>query len=93
MPGDNVELDCELVFDLAVEVGSRFTLREANKTSQLAFYSTAPPLLTAIRSSSRDWCCHKDPRVILKLCYVARSVWGDNLTDVILFYIYLHNFA
>lgn len=32
MPGDNVELDCELVFDLAVEVGSRFTLREANKT-------------------------------------------------------------
>ncbi|KIK71075.1 hypothetical protein GYMLUDRAFT_975755 [Collybiopsis luxurians FD-317 M1] len=32
MPGDNVELDCELIFDLAVEVGSRFTLREANKT-------------------------------------------------------------
>jgi elongation factor Tu len=32
MPGDNVELDCELYFDLAVEVGSRFTLREANKT-------------------------------------------------------------
>ncbi|KAF9270286.1 translation elongation factor Tu [Marasmius fiardii PR-910] len=31
MPGDNVELDCELVHDLAVEVGSRFTLREANK--------------------------------------------------------------
>lgn len=34
MPGDNVELDCELIFDLAVEVGSRFTLREANKTSE-----------------------------------------------------------
>ncbi|KAE9411040.1 translation elongation factor Tu [Gymnopus androsaceus JB14] len=32
MPGDNVELDCELYFDLAVEVGSRFTLREANRT-------------------------------------------------------------
>ncbi|KAG7099286.1 translation elongation factor Tu [Marasmius oreades] len=31
MPGDNVELDCELVHDLAVEVGSRFTLREAHK--------------------------------------------------------------
>ncbi|KAK7463653.1 translation elongation factor Tu [Stygiomarasmius scandens] len=32
MPGDNVELDCELYYDLALEVGSRFTLREANKT-------------------------------------------------------------
>ncbi|KAF5374833.1 hypothetical protein D9758_000211 [Tetrapyrgos nigripes] len=32
MPGDNVELDCELYFDLALEVGSRFTLREANRT-------------------------------------------------------------
>ncbi|KAJ8084085.1 translation elongation factor Tu [Marasmius tenuissimus] len=31
MPGDNVELDCELYHDLAVEVGSRFTLRESGK--------------------------------------------------------------
>ncbi|KAL0580381.1 translation elongation factor Tu [Marasmius crinis-equi] len=31
MPGDNVELDCELIHDLAVEVGSRFTLRESGK--------------------------------------------------------------
>ncbi|KAK7058903.1 translation elongation factor Tu [Paramarasmius palmivorus] len=32
MPGDNVELDCELYHDLAMDVGSRFTLREAHKT-------------------------------------------------------------
>ncbi|THV04874.1 translation elongation factor Tu [Dendrothele bispora CBS 962.96] len=32
MPGDNVELDCELIHDLALEVGSRFTLREGNRT-------------------------------------------------------------
>ncbi|KAF9531990.1 elongation factor Tu GTP binding domain-containing protein [Crepidotus variabilis] len=32
MPGDNVEMICDLVFDVALEVGTRFTLREANKT-------------------------------------------------------------
>jgi len=32
MPGDNVELVCELVHDVAADVGTRFTLREGNKT-------------------------------------------------------------
>ncbi|EAU93042.2 elongation factor Tu [Coprinopsis cinerea okayama7 len=32
MPGDNVEMVCDLVFDVALEEGTRFTLREANKT-------------------------------------------------------------
>ncbi|TFK41094.1 elongation factor Tu [Crucibulum laeve] len=32
MPGDNVEMVCSLVFDVALEVGTRFTLRESNKT-------------------------------------------------------------
>ncbi|KAF8633660.1 hypothetical protein AX15_001309 [Amanita polypyramis BW_CC] len=32
MPGDNVEMVCDLIFDLAVDIGSRFTLREGNKT-------------------------------------------------------------
>ncbi|KAF8350001.1 P-loop containing nucleoside triphosphate hydrolase protein [Amanita rubescens] len=32
MPGDNVEMVCDLHFDLALDVGSRFTLREGNKT-------------------------------------------------------------
>jgi len=32
MPGDNVELVCELVHDVAAEVGTRFTLREGGKT-------------------------------------------------------------
>ncbi|KIK06929.1 hypothetical protein K443DRAFT_232408 [Laccaria amethystina LaAM-08-1] len=32
MPGDNVELVCTLYFDVALEEGTRFTLREAHKT-------------------------------------------------------------
>ncbi|KAK0208285.1 elongation factor Tu GTP binding domain-containing protein [Desarmillaria ectypa] len=32
MPGDNVELECNLHSSLAIEVGSRFTLREGHKT-------------------------------------------------------------
>ncbi|ETW87283.1 hypothetical protein HETIRDRAFT_59322 [Heterobasidion irregulare TC 32-1] len=32
MPGDNVEMICDLVHDVAAEVGSRFTLREGGKT-------------------------------------------------------------
>ncbi|KAG6842597.1 translation elongation factor Tu [Blastosporella zonata] len=32
MPGDNVELVCDLHFDVAAEVGGRFTLREGGRT-------------------------------------------------------------
>ncbi|GBE77895.1 translation elongation factor Tu [Sparassis latifolia] len=32
MPGDNVEMVCQLVHDVAAEVGTRFTLREGGKT-------------------------------------------------------------
>ncbi|GAB00017.1 uncharacterized protein L969DRAFT_53792 [Mixia osmundae IAM 14324] len=32
MPGENVEATCELVHDVAIEEGSRFTLREGGKT-------------------------------------------------------------
>jgi len=32
MPGDNIELACELVHNVAAEVGTRFTLREGGKT-------------------------------------------------------------
>lgn len=34
MPGDNVEMVGELVHDVALEEGSRFTLREGGKTSE-----------------------------------------------------------
>jgi len=34
MPGDNVELVGDLVHDVALELGSRFTLREGGKTSE-----------------------------------------------------------
>lgn len=44
MPGDNVEMVCELVHDVAAEAGSRFTLREGGKTSKLYIYSTSPKL-------------------------------------------------
>ncbi|KAH8550278.1 elongation factor Tu [Umbelopsis sp. PMI_123] len=32
MPGDNVTMDCELVHDIALEEGQRFTVREGGKT-------------------------------------------------------------
>lgn len=32
MPGDNVEMQCELVHDVALEDGQRFTIREGGKT-------------------------------------------------------------
>jgi elongation factor Tu len=32
MPGDNVEMIGELVHDIALEAGSRFTLREGGRT-------------------------------------------------------------
>ena len=35
MPGDNLELVCDLVHDVPAEIGSRFTLREGNRTSKL----------------------------------------------------------
>ena len=41
MPGDNVEMVCTLVFDVALEIGTRFTLREANKTSRSIFLPLA----------------------------------------------------
>lgn len=37
MPGDNVELACELVHNVAAEVGTRFTLREGGKTGMFTF--------------------------------------------------------
>jgi elongation factor Tu len=32
MPGDNVELVCELLFPVAMELGMRFAIREGGKT-------------------------------------------------------------
>lgn len=34
MPGENLELVFDLVHDVAVDLGSRFTLREGGKTSK-----------------------------------------------------------
>lgn len=43
MPGDNVEMVCELVHDVAAEAGSRFTLREGGKTSKLSVHALPVP--------------------------------------------------
>ena len=40
MPGDNVEMVCDLVHDAAAEVGTRFTLREGGKTSKYSYHIT-----------------------------------------------------
>lgn len=39
MPGDNVELNVELVYDIALEPGQRFTIREGGKTVGTAVIS------------------------------------------------------
>lgn len=44
MPGDNVELIADLVHDIALEEGSRFTLREGGKTSESARWRHHRPL-------------------------------------------------
>lgn len=46
MPGDNVTVVGELVHDIALEVGSRFTLREGGKTGEFSeFLDPARPLI------------------------------------------------
>lgn len=42
MPGDHVELVCDLVHSVAAELGSRFTLREGNKTGQFLMCYLSP---------------------------------------------------
>lgn len=37
MPGENLELVLDLVHDVPIEVGTRFTLREGGKTSKHSF--------------------------------------------------------
>lgn len=60
MPGDNVELLGDLVHDVAMEKGSRFTLREGGKTSMFfnCFQEAIPDEL-----SSWHWFGHRDLRV------------------------------
>lgn len=71
MPGDNVEMVCELVHDVAAEVGTRFTLREGGKTSEHYIQSSRTTILTTALSRNRycyeallgdlDHLCHVDP--------------------------------
>lgn len=45
MPGDNVEMICELVHDVAADVGTRFTLREGGKTGTYCLRTSLPAFL------------------------------------------------
>lgn len=46
MPGDNVEMVCDLVHEAAAEVGTRFTLREGGKTSKCFNHILWPKIFT-----------------------------------------------
>ena len=80
MPGDNVEMVCDLVHDAAAEVGTRFTLREGGKTSKHSYpifpirgpygYSQLEPVL--LHNSSR-W---------LKLSALCPSLPQSTLLDI-----------
>lgn len=61
MPGDHVEMVCDLVHDVAAEVGSRFTLREGGKTGQ-SIACISPPRYTLIFVwDSWYWYNHQNP--------------------------------
>lgn len=75
MPGDNVEMVCELVHDVAAEAGSRFTLREGGKTSKFCFHMLHQVPAEQPRYS-RHWYRHEDPGVCMndtRLLYTILS--------------------
>jgi translation elongation factor EF-Tu-like GTPase len=59
MPGDNVEMVCDLVHEAAAELGTRFTLREGGKTSKYPHSVTPTVFLTDARSW--NWYRHQTP--------------------------------
>jgi elongation factor Tu len=60
MPGDNVELEGSLIYDTAMEVGSRFSLREGGKTGASSRFLSfpCPPALTLVHSG--HWSHHEN---------------------------------
>ena len=60
MPGDNVEMIGDLVHDIALEKGSRFTLREGGKT-------IGTGLITECVSSSSSWYSSADTHLASSL--------------------------
>lgn len=72
MPGDNVEMVCDLVHEAAAEVGTRFTLREGGKTSERFYPISLTPIFTYLswdrscdKTSLNGWKprCHFSPLV------------------------------
>jgi len=62
LPGDNVRMHCDLVHDVAAEVGTRFTLHEGGKTGEYPYHITPtcgshgyPQLELVLSQSSLRW--------------------------------------
>ncbi|KAF7970581.1 hypothetical protein HWV62_23579 [Athelia sp. TMB] len=55
MPGDHVEMVCDLVHDVAAEVGSRFTLREGGKTVGTGIITKILALAPVSKQASRSY--------------------------------------
>jgi hypothetical protein len=68
MPGENVELVCDLVHDVPAEIGSRFTLREGGKTSKLPHLLCHAVVLNIVMQSVRG--------SLPKSCEVHAALWS-----------------
>ena len=71
MPGDNVEVWGELVHEVALEVGSRFTLREGGKTGQ-CFRSFFLRIALMMWCDSRYWNHYRASRFDQKVISFSR---------------------
>jgi len=60
MPGDHVEMVCDLVHDVAAEVGSRFTLREGGKTGEHLTSIFWRETRLHLFCYSWNWCYHQN---------------------------------
>lgn len=72
MPGDNVEMVCDLVHEGAAEVGTRFTLREGGKTGKFSRTVSQPRILTPACTPSWNRYRHEglldDPNPWFSIC-------------------------
>ena len=59
MPGDNIEVVGDLVHEIALEVGSRFTLREGGKTGSFSLIVSSLAFTNLLAIYSRYWYRHQ----------------------------------
>jgi len=92
IPGDTAEMVCDLVHDIAAEVGTRFTLREGGKTSEYSYHITPtcgshryPQLELVLSQSSLRWF---EPLVSYRspLCFIRRLFAREHDIKVVVAY-------